>query len=129
MNSKHTPPSAPAGLRVLIVEDEVLIRMLFEDMLDELGHKVEAAAGNIEDAVRLARGAACDIAILDVHLNGIKVYPAADILEERGIPFIFATGLSDGTLLEKFRGRPTIQKPFQPDVLQKMLAQATAGPR
>ena len=81
MSSKHTPPAAPAGLRVLIVEDEVLIRMLFEDMLDELGHKVEAAAGNIEDAVRLARTAACDLAILDVHLNGIKVYPAADILE------------------------------------------------
>lgn len=124
MSSQHTPTSTPAGLRVLIVEDEVLIRMLFEDMLDELGHKVEAAAGNIEDAIRLARTAACDLAILDVHLNGIKVYPAADILEERGIPFIFATGLADGALPEKFRGRPTIQKPFQPDALQKMLAQA-----
>ena len=129
MSSQHTPTSAPAGLRVLIVEDEVLIRMLFEDMLDELGHKVEAAAGNLEEAISLARAAACDLAILDVHLNGIKVYPVADILEERGVPFIFATGLSDGALPEKFRGRPTIQKPFQPDILQKMLAQAMAAPR
>ena len=129
MSGDHTPSSLPLRLRILVVEDEVLIRMLFEDMLDELGHEIEGSVGTIDDALSHARSSTCDLAILDVHLNGIHVFPAADVLEERRIPFIFATGLSDASLPDKYRGRPTIQKPFQPDLLRQMLAQAMAAPR
>jgi CheY-like chemotaxis protein len=116
-------PAKSKALRILIVEDEVLIRMLFEDMLDELGHTIEGAAGRMEEALDMARQSQCDLAILDVHLNGVQVYPVAELLAERGIPFIFATGYAGAELPEKFRGRPTIQKPFQPDRLQEILLQ------
>jgi len=127
MSAAVVPPAKSKPLRILIVEDEVLIRMLFEDMLDELGHSIDGVAGRLEEALELARLSQCDLAILDVHLNGVEVYPVADVLAGRGIPFIFATGYAGAELPEKFRGRPTIQKPFQPERLQELLMQVMPG--
>lgn len=125
MVSVSASPPAPAvsrPLRILVVEDEVLIRMLFEEMLADLGHALDGAAGHVEEALGMARESRCDVAILDVHLNGAAVYPVADVLAERGIPFVFATGYAGTELPERFRGRPTMQKPFQAERLQEMLA-------
>jgi CheY-like chemotaxis protein len=113
-------------LRVFIVEDEVLIRMLFEDMLEELGHKVACAASLFDEAMAMARTCECDVAILDVRLAGIEVYPIADVLMERSIPFLFASGITGTELPARFRGRPTMQKPFEAERLKDVLAQLTA---
>ena len=75
------------GLRVLIVEDEALIASLLEDFLLDLGCDVVGPAMHMTEAVELAREAAIDGATLDVNIVGEKVYPVADILTERGIPF------------------------------------------
>src|SRR4029077_4769081 len=108
--------------RVLVVEDEYLIRMLLEDMLDELGYGVAAAVGTISEARKLAANGECSAAILDVNLDGQEISPVADILAQRGLPFVFVTGYGERSLPEAYRGRPALQKPFQAEQLKSTLA-------
>ena len=77
--------------RVLIVEDEYLIRLLLEDMLDDLGYGVAGVAYSVPRHGQTAT-AQIDLAILDVNLDGEEVYPVAEILKGRGLPFFFVTG-------------------------------------
>jgi DNA-binding response OmpR family regulator len=78
--------------RVLIVEDETMVSMLIEDMTSDLGAEVVGPAAKFEQAMALALEADFDLAVLDVNLDGLVVYPVADVLRDRGIPFIFLTG-------------------------------------
>lgn len=118
----------PAAPRLLVVEDEYLIRMLLEDMLDELGYGVAAAVGSLAEAREHASSGSFDGAILDVNVDGQEIFPVAEILTERGVPFVFVTGYGEGSLPEAFRNRPALQKPFQADrlktTLQSLLAAA-----
>jgi len=107
--------------RVLVVEDEYLIRMLLEDMLADLGYDVGAAVGTIAEASALAAKDDFAAAILDVNLDGQQVYPVADILAKRGVPFLFVTGYGEGSLPEPYRTRPALQKPFQAEQLKSAL--------
>ena len=114
--------SLAAAPRVLVVEDEYLIRMLLEDMLDELGYGVIAAVGTISEARQIATSGEFNAAILDVNLDGQEIYPIADILAKRGLPFVFVTGYGERSLPEPYRGRPALQKPFQSEQLKNTLA-------
>jgi CheY-like chemotaxis protein len=105
--------------RILVVEDEPMIRMLLEDMLGELGYTVAAEAARIEEALEATKNADFDVAILDADLNGEPALPVADALVTRGTPFVFATGY--GELPKPYRDRPTLRKPFQIDGLKGML--------
>src|SRR4029077_17313595 len=89
--------------RVLVVEDEYLIRMLLEDMLDELGYGVAAAVGTISEARQIAPAGPVNAAILDVNLDGQEIYPVADILAKRGLPFVFVTASGERSLPEPYR--------------------------
>ena len=93
------------GLRVLIVEDEALIASFIEDFLIDLGCDVVGPAMRMKEAVDLAREAAIDGATLDVNIVGEKIYPVADILTERGIPFVFMTGYGAAGLRAVRSGR------------------------
>jgi len=117
-----------AGKRVLVVEDEIMIRMLLEGMLADLGHTVAAEAGDISQAMDLARQGDFDLAVLDVNLNGNPVTPVVEILTERGVPFIFASGYGQRGLPDAYRAVPMLQKPFQADALEQAI-QAVAGSR
>jgi CheY-like chemotaxis protein len=119
--------NAPTRRRVLVVEDELMIRMLLEDMLDDLGYEIAGAAGRFDEAFALARDAAFDVAILDVNINGQEVYPIAETLAGRGLPFIFATGYGARGLPERYRNNPTLPKPFQLDGLEKTLTELFAA--
>jgi CheY-like chemotaxis protein len=115
-----------AGKRVLIVEDELMIRMLLEGMLTDLGHSVAAEAGGLDEAISLAKEAEFDLAVLDVNLNGTPVTPVVEILVERGVPFIFASGYGQRGLPEAYQTAPILQKPFQVDALEEAI-QAVAN--
>jgi CheY-like chemotaxis protein len=119
------PQAQPAqAKRILVVEDELMIRMLLEDMLGELGYTVTAEAARLEDALEAAKTADFDLAILDVNLDGQPVLPVADALVARGMPFVFATGYGERGLPESYRDRPMLKKPFQMDGLKRMLQNA-----
>jgi CheY-like chemotaxis protein len=113
---------AERRLRVLVVEDEMLVAMNIEDMLLELGHEVAGLASRLAPALALARDSRFDAAMLDVNLAGEPSFPVADLLAERGIPFLFATGYGRHGIEERFRGRPILQKPFRAAELGAALA-------
>jgi CheY-like chemotaxis protein len=118
-------PAAPARrASVLVVEDEVMIRMMVTDMLVDLGHSIAAEAGEIDEALRLAESADFDLAILDVNVNGKTIEPVARVVERRKVPLLFSTGYSVDALPESFRGRPSLQKPFRIDTLQSAIDEA-----
>jgi DNA-binding response OmpR family regulator len=119
-------PRPPRG-SVFLVEDEVMIRMMVTDMLEELGYKVAAEAGEIGEAMRLAENAYFDLAILDVNVNGKVISPVADLIKARNRPFIFATGYGSSGLPEEYRDRPALQKPFQLETLGKAIDNVLRG--
>ncbi len=120
--NQSSPDAAVRRFRVLVVEDEMLIGMLLEDMLADLGHAVVGVVPRVNEALAAVQREDFDLAILDVHLNGQAVFPVAEALSGRGIPFVFATGYGERGLPEEYRSRPILQKPFAKDDLEKMLA-------
>lgn len=116
-----TAPEVPPARRILVVEDEMLIGMLLEDMLTDMGHVVVGIVPRVNEALTAVQKEGFDLAILDVHLNGQAVFPVAEALIERGIPFVFSTGYGERGLPDQYRGRPILQKPFAKDDLEKTL--------
>src|SRR3979409_764310 len=106
MTSATQAQSATPARRVLVVEDELMIRMLLEDMLGELGYTVTAEAARLEEALGSAKNADFALAILDVNLNGQPISPVADALVARGTPFVFATGYGERRPPEPYRDSP-----------------------
>jgi CheY-like chemotaxis protein len=107
-------------LRVLIVEDEIVVALFMEDILAEFGYRVAGVVSRLDEA--MAREADFDLAVLDVHLNGKNVFDFADKLAEAGTPFVFATGYGERGIPDRHRGRPVLQKPFSPEDLKRALA-------
>jgi CheY-like chemotaxis protein len=109
---------------VLLVEDEALIRMMIAGMIEELGHTVVAEAANIEEALKLAKTADFGIAVLDINVGGDRIEPVAEIINDRRLPFVFASGYGAAGMPEKFRDRPILQKPFVMDRLGEAIQKA-----
>jgi CheY-like chemotaxis protein len=119
------------SLRVLVVEDEALVSMLVEDMLDDLGCVVVGPAAELEEALALARDGEIDAALLDVNLAGRPIFPVADVLRERGVPYAFASGYGEAGISDDHKGAAVLQKPFRESDLKRVLetiaAKAAAG--
>lgn len=117
-----------AGLRVLIVEDEMMVALLAEALIDDLGHRPVGPAFRLEDALTLARHEALDAAMLDVNLGEAKSFPVADVLRARGIPFFFATGYGLDGIAPDYRSTHTIAKPYSTgDIRQALRLVASSG--
>lgn len=96
--------------RILLVEDEVMVAMMLEDMLSDLGHEIIGPAYNVSAGLALAQSAQIDIAILDVNLGDGDSSPIGDALVARKIPFILATGY--GCATSNVHSVPVLQKPY-----------------
>jgi CheY-like chemotaxis protein len=119
------------GLRVLVVEDEAAISLLLEDMLLDFGCEVVGPAARLAAALEAVERETLDLAILDVNVAGEPIYPVAEALLRRQVPFVFSTGYGSAGIKDTYRDRPVLQKPFaQHDLKQKLLnarAAAAAG--
>jgi CheY-like chemotaxis protein len=111
-----------SGLRVLVVEDEAAISLLLEDMLLDFGCQVIGPAARLAAALETLAREKVDLAILDVNVAGEPIYPVAEALAQRAIPFVFSTGYGSAGIRDAYRDRPVLQKPFaQNDLKQKLL--------
>lgn len=106
-----------ARRRVLVVEDELMVAMGIEMILSEAGWDVVGPVGRYDDAIEAARSGQTDIAVLDVNLRGVEVFPVADMLAARNIPFAFLTGYGRETIPQRFSGRTVLPKPFRAEKL------------
>ena len=108
-----------AGLRVLVVEDEMLVCMDIEDMLEECGCEVVGPAARVSDALAILDTEAVDIALLDVNLGREKSYPIADRLTRNGTPFLLSTGYAE--VDPPYNDHRRLQKPFSRKHLTEVL--------
>jgi two-component sensor histidine kinase/DNA-binding response OmpR family regulator len=121
INAKATrkvAAASPGTRRVMVVEDEVLIAMVLVDQLQEIGLATVGPYSRVADALK-ADGDV-DAAILDVNLGGESVYPVAEMLDARGIPFAFMTGYGSASIDARFAAVPVLQKPIEAKVLHDM---------
>jgi CheY-like chemotaxis protein len=107
---------------ILLVEDEAIIRMMLVEMLEELGHRVIAEAGNVQDGRSLAEMEDFDLAILDINLDGQNVQPVAEAVAARGLPFLFVSGYGPTGVPEPFRGNQVLAKPNELTQLRNAIA-------
>ncbi|WP_332656457.1 response regulator [Brevundimonas sp.] len=114
-----------AGRRVLVVEDESLVAMLLETILEDMGCVPVGPAATVEEGLQMVtEGGALDAALLDVNVAGRQVFPIAEALRERKVPFVFSTGYGEGGLPDEWRGQPTLQKPFTEAAVRDALMKA-----
>lgn len=111
-----------AGLRVFVAEDEFHVLQLIEDMLLELGCVITESVSSVRAALDKAGETAAQVAVLDVNLRGKRVFPAAQILRDRGIPVVFSTGYGGDGIEADWKACPVIQKPFGIERLEAALA-------
>src|SRR5215211_8796604 len=111
--------------RALVVEDEVMVAMYVEELLADLGYDTVAVATGLDQALPLARDGAFDFAVLDINLAGRLSFPIADVLRERGIPFLFASGYGSKGVSDDYRNAVRLQKPFARRDLAQAISKLT----
>ena len=114
---------AIVGNRILVVEDEPLVAMNLSKSLVELGFSVVGPYSTLAKAATAAVETEVDAALLDVNLSGQTVYPVAEILASKNVPFAFITGYGTEALPSKYANAPVLQKPVDQRTLQNLLAQ------
>jgi CheY-like chemotaxis protein len=96
--------------------------MYVEDVISKFGYSVAGVVTNVDEALAFIEKHAIDAAVLDINLKGNLVFPFADALLRRGIPFVFASSYGEGGIPARYRVGPVVQKPFAPSELRRALA-------
>jgi CheY-like chemotaxis protein len=117
-----TSPSILSGCRILVVEDEYFQADDMARLLRGLGAEVVGPVGEVQDALDLLdTGRKVDMAVLDINLKGEMIYPAADELRSRAIPFIFTSGYDRGPIPDQYRDILLLEKPIDDGAIGRAL--------
>ena len=121
MRLQQLPVDKKRTFCVLIIEDEPMIALGFEDVLIDAGFQIAGVVGKLEKAMALIESGVCDAAIVDANLAGVSASPAAIALAARGLPYIVTSGYSPEQMQGDFPGALYVQKPCRPEVLLQTL--------
>ena len=116
-----------AGRKVLVIEDEMLIVLMIEDMLADLGCEAVTTAATVEQAIERIDEQVFDLAMLDMNLAGENSEAVADALTEHRVPFIYSTGNASRDKDEASQQSPVLRKPFKFEALERMLRSLLAS--
>ena len=119
--------SMAGGKRVLIVEDEALVRLMLGEMLTDLGHEIAAEASRLDAALRMAAEMDYDLAVLDLNLGKGITLDVAEIVLERGKAMILSTGYGAAGLDSKYRNCVVLQKPYSQEALGRAVELSLGG--
>lgn len=98
-----------------------MIAMMLEEFVDTLGYHVRGVASTVEQACEMVNNGGFDLAILDCHLEGQEVWPVAELLDQKGIPYILSSGGSISDVPPRFTGRPMLAKPYTIGTISDLL--------
>lgn len=111
-----------SGRRVLLVEDEYFIAAEMGRAFEEAGIEVLGPVGHVAEAMALiGKVSRLDGAVLDVNLHDVMVFPVADALRARGVPFVFVTGYESSMIPTRFQDVRRCEKPVTPDTIGRAL--------
>lgn len=132
-SERHDADMLGAGLSkdvsVLLLEDQMLIAMDVESMLGEYGISDVTTTNSVAETMLKLRSSTPDVAVLDVNLGQGTSISVAEELVRRSIPFVFATGYGDGTMIpDAFSGVPIVRKPYDADALVAAMAGVLQSP-
>ena len=107
----------------------MMVALLVEELLLCAGCEVVGPAATVAEALKLVASERLDGAVLDINLGGDRVYPVADALRARGVPFLFVSGYGPSGVAAPYAGVATIQKPFNPATFDRDVAMALSKRR
>jgi CheY-like chemotaxis protein len=123
-------PRLLEGLKVLVVEDNLLLAEVTKILLEDSGCQVVGPAGWLQRGLELARAETLDGAVLDINLHGEMSFAIAEALSARGVPFVFVTGYEDRSIVPMaYRSAPRLDKPVADERLIEEIAAAFAAKR
>ena len=123
-------PRLLEGLRVLVVEDNLLLAEVTKLLLEESGCQVVGPAGWLQRGLELAKHKPLDGALLDINLHGEMSFPIAEVLSARGVPFVFVTGYEDRSIVPlAYRSAPRLDKPVADERLMEVMVAAFTAKR
>jgi DNA-binding response OmpR family regulator len=123
-------PRLLEGLKVLVVEDNLLLAEVTRILLEDSGCQVVGPAGWLQRGLELAQDRPLDGAVLDINLHGEMSFGIAEVLRARGVPFIFVTGYEDRSIVPMaYRSAPRLDKPVADEHLIEAMVAAFTGKR
>jgi DNA-binding response OmpR family regulator len=116
---------ASASPRILVVEDDTILAMALEAVLQDEGYTVVGPLARLDEALQVAEQEELDGALLDISIIGGSVFPVAEALDRRGVPFLLASGYDDRIMRKASKDWPRLMKPYPLEELTARLAAMT----